>query len=126
MNYRVWCKNKNEWEKDDTAMLKDGSLITLNNMHPLRRETHIVEFMADIKDVHGVYDGDILFYKGSNGEFGYFDNDDPDGIFVVKLEEGKFKAVCPWLLEEWDLDDFNFDRVIGNIHENKWLLEDGR
>ena len=34
MNYRVWCENKKEWEKDEFAMLGNGQLIQLRNMQP--------------------------------------------------------------------------------------------
>lgn len=123
MKYRVWCKNKREWETNDMMLRPDGKLFDLNNHKLLRSDTHIVELKADIEGIKDVYAGDILFYEGSNGNLGYEANDDPDGTYVVEFKNGKFEAVCPWSDERWDLDDFAFDRVIGNIHENEDLVK---
>lgn len=120
MNYRVWCVNKNEWEKDEVAMLQNGNLVQVRNMQPLRKETHIVEFSTGMKDKNGVqmHVGDI------------FTTDTEDGLYKMVMEfvydEYYFGSFVGKPIEEMEYDE-NYEggmEVIGNIHENKELLED--
>ena len=108
MNYRVWCVNKNEWEKDEVAMLQNGNLVQIRNMQPLRKETHVVEFSTGIKDVRGVeiFEGDIV-----------------SALKIEYIGEVLRKASGESSINGYIGLYTNKCLIIGNIHENKDLLE---
>ncbi len=112
--YRVWCKNKNEWEKDAISLWTNGTLIhRCNNgiFTILKEETHIVQFYTGLKDCTGkdVYEGDVVSWWHYEG--------------VVTFKNGAF-CIC-----SKDHDDVYFSeyaklnltlqtmKVIGNIFE---------
>ena len=65
LKYRVWCKNKKEYEKDECFLTEDGRLFQLGaygNMPPLSLDTHIVEQCTgtSINNNELVFEGDII------------------------------------------------------------------
>lgn len=113
--YRGWCANKNEWEKDLVMLSPDGTLYEVkDNGHfiRLRPDTHIVEFCTGLKDKNDtlIYEGDILW------------DDHSEEYAKVIFEEGQYilsTDTVSWSLYEC-VRDFE---VVGNIHEHKELLE---
>ena len=121
--FRVWCKNKNEWEKDLCWLTQNGTLIhSAKEGHwiPLKPETHIVQFSTGLHDRNGweIYHYDIL--QNSMGR----------------------RWVVDWRCDEkycgWDLRIINGDmphcigetfkdfKIIGNVFQNKELLNDSQ
>ena len=76
--FRVWCKNKKEWEKNDVALLQNGSLFDLDNKVFLKKENHVLLFSINHVDCEDneLYQGDILLlssmesWKNGDGEIG--------------------------------------------------------
>ena len=65
MKYRVWCKNKQKYEKNPCFLTTDGKLYQYGHcggMLRLKDDTHIVEECTDIPDKNGkiIYVGDIV------------------------------------------------------------------
>ena len=74
--FRVWCKNRKEWETHSCYLGQNGNLSHLDNnmqLHPLNPETHIVQFYTGKNDIDGkkIYEGDIMDYNGIDLEVAY-------------------------------------------------------
>jgi uncharacterized phage protein (TIGR01671 family) len=119
--FKVWCKDKNEWEKDYSLIDQHGNLCRVEisgcivNYKP---ENHIAVFYTGLKDKNSVeiYEGDELIYI-STGQ----------SSMVVEFKDGCFVGVGPFntlpLCEYIDADDFVSIEIIGNIYENPELIE---
>ena len=71
MKFRVWCKNKKEWERDEMFLTESGKLVSINHRCEVRQvdmNAHIIEFSTGLKDSVGaeIFEGDII----SNGKEG--------------------------------------------------------
>lgn len=121
--YRVWCKNRNEWEKDDeVCLLQDGSLLQFrdhNILVPLLNKTHVVEFYLGLEDKNGIEYcmGDIV--KDRAGRLGKVVYSTSDGLFKcafgltgINYDQG------PGMWSVWQNQE-----IVGNIHENPELLK---
>jgi hypothetical protein len=70
LKYRVWCKNKNEWEKDPCFISMPGQLWFYNNNslrpaeenHECDPMAHVVQLCTWLKDKTGkyIFEGDIV------------------------------------------------------------------
>ena len=129
LNFRIGVKQSNGFrylDKDELFNLYrlnpyDGSLIVKDNGRNVvvPREAYVIEQSTGLKDKNGkkIYEGDIVEYKTC-----YYGN------------EKRHHKVVEW--EEWDSEDFGephnigysdlneYMEVIGNIHENKELLNE--
>lgn len=61
--YRVWCKNKNEWEQN-VLLASNGMLFEYfnNRLITLSDKTHILQLSTQVADINNtvIYDGDLL------------------------------------------------------------------
>lgn len=121
--FRVWCKNKNQWETDICLLAPDGTLLhkVRNTWVPLNKDTHIIQFSTGLKDKNGkeIFEGDIVFaiatYDCAN--------------MVVVWDDGGFVLVpCKYYknyISRCGYKDIRFldKEVVGNIFESENLLE---
>jgi len=118
--YRVWCKNKNEWEKDPVVLLPSGELYDLKNHMALRPDTHIVEhstgllsaksYRGDGEDARLVFEGDVC-------------EDEQGGPFVIEfINTPQFYGLAMKYLTDGELmhlEEFSptTDLIISTIYE---------
>ena len=122
MKYKLWCKDKNEWEKDNWVILPNGDLMWVeygNLVRGVYMKNHILVRSAEIKDIKGkeIYEGDIIKYWDS-----FYDDyklavvDFYKSTFIIKNHR------IEWHIGQ--MDEFDEMEVVGNIYENKDLIED--
>jgi len=110
--FRLWCKNKKEWESDDWVLLPNGDVIEARRNIVLNPEIHILEQYIGLKDKNKkeIYNGDkvkifakfIRTIEFKNGGFGY--NGGVEG-FILFGGHDSFDKIMKEI------------EVIGNIHE---------
>ena len=120
--YKVWCKNKKEWERNNVALLPNGDLYDLDNRRTLLRQTHDILFYTGIKDKENneVYEDDIV--EG----LVMVQNDLMTVRGLIKFIHGRF------VIAEHNCSLYKFSNAlgnesneitkIGNKHENPELL----
>jgi len=134
--FRVWCKEKNEWEKDSVVLFPDGRLGHWlgNRFISLRQENHILVFFTGLFDKNGkeIWEGDIV---ECTSELILINRNIPTGKMVTKrcsieyqadramfgrksIPDGHFE---PWSMTQEQMTEFYI--VIGNIYKNPTLLE---
>ena len=122
MKYKLWCKNKNEWEKDDWVILPNGDLMWVEYRYLVSgvyMKNHILVRSTEFKDIDGkeIYEGDIIRY---------WDNfDERYKLAIIKFDKGSFIMTNDRI--NWDIGVTNKDdkiRIVGNIYENKDLIDD--
>lgn len=121
LKYRVWDKRLNRYlgKNDPTQMLmENGNLAYLDDEG---MKFYEVEFCTGLTDENGklIYEGDIVAEEYYNGKL--------SRPSVVKY--GKFNCSCcngvyGWYFEDGDIREVEEYIVIGNIHENKDLLDE--
>ena len=121
MKYRLWCKDKNEWEKDDWVILPNGNLMWVeygNLVGGVYMKNHILVRSTEFKDIEGkeIYEGDIIRY---------WDNfDERYKLAIIKFTKGSFIMTNDRI--NWDIGVTNKDdkiKIVGNIYENKDLIK---
>ena len=131
--FRVWCKERKEWEKDQVAITnKENYIIDFSNQNFTRVTNidpvqHEINFCTGLKDKNGklIFEGDILKEK-------YFDSDKEQFEYAY-LQIGYDEKWCSYYQQVIDYDykeafpEFDFKEenieVIGNIYENPELLK---
>lgn len=150
IKFRVWCVNKQEWEKDFVLLTPNGGIVQLKNgVHiPCRPETHIVQFFTGLKDKNGreIYEGDIATCNHGESGLMNFGIILPMGFYAPQLKivgttqrdlkKGKKREFYSLRgvyqgnifngeeLKEYIIDilGWGIDEIIGNIYENPELL----
>ena len=122
MRYRLWCKDKNEWEKDSWVILPNGNLMWVeygNLVGGVYMKNHILVRSTEFKDIDGkeIYEGDIIRY---------WDNfDERYKLAIIKFDKGSFIMTNDRI--NWNIGLTNKDdkiKIVGNIYENKDLIKD--
>ena len=122
MKYRLWCKDKNEWEKDNWVILPNGDLMWVEYRYLVSgvyMKNHILVKSTGVKDIEGkeIYEGDIIKYWDS-----FYDD---YKLAVVEFYKSTFIIKNHRI--EWhigQMDEFDEMEVVGNIYENKDLIEE--
>ena len=122
MKYRLWCKDKNEWEKDSWVILPNGNLMWVeygNLVGGVYMKNHVLVKSTGFKDIEGkeIYEGDIIRY---------WDNfDERYKLAIIKFDKGSFIMINDGIRWNIYLTDENDEiKIVGNIYENKDLLKD--
>ena len=121
--YRVWSDDNNVWAEDKSYICPMGTLYFWERdyIEPARGN-YTIEQCTGQKDKNGkmIYEGDIL--RGEEtGDYG-----ETLSIWhgVVMLNEEKHRLMIKDDIGDWyELDDFMFEDLAGNIHDNPELLE---
>ncbi len=126
--FRVWCKNRNEWEKDMCFISQDGMIFQRYPSSPvpmpILKRNHDVMQSTGLKDKNGVeiYAGDIVsvrnhpFQKTELSGAGT----EIDGNYLIGWSDHSLT----WLAGDLLLHQLKpYIEVIGNIYEDKELLE---
>lgn len=122
LKFRIWSERYKEFVRPDYNLLGfcyplDGSIAVIGSDGRVL-PNHIVEQYTGLKDKNGkeIYEGDIVDY-----------NDDGECIGVVEYDAPEFclnADATNWA--RMFLKGAPHQRVIGNIHENKELLESAK
>ena len=127
IKFRAWLKEDKKMVNVETMDFTDKSMQYLKrseiiNAYILRRESDDdVELMqyTGVKDKNGkeIYEGDILFFRDENMKYIVVWQ---DAAFIIKsIEIRKYSEKMCWL------DDTEICcEIVGNIYENKKLLEE--
>ena len=125
LRYRVWCKNKNEWEKDEVCLSSNGYLWQRygNGLVPLSPETHIIQFCTGLEDKNGVliFEGDIVKWGHLKGS-----KENPIRIADVRINPDIQFNSNLGIFKYGNFiysDTENHLEIIGNIHDNPELME---
>lgn len=120
MRYRVWCKDREQWEEHSVCIRTDGQMFHLSkgSIMPLRPDTHIVSLFTGLKDAKGneIYEGDIV--TALNGAV--------EGVVIYQAPEFVIKRKPnhkSWFSFTLAPEENQFQTVIGNIYENPELLK---
>ncbi|MDR3827229.1 YopX family protein [Enterococcus sp.] len=123
--FRVWCKNRNEWERDVCYIQQDGLLYQRlkgsERLIPILPKNHVVMQSTGLKDKNGVeiFEGDIVVNQ--YGNVGYVAYLQQEAGFVVVLKKSDYRLGHRNTGESYDVTTNH--EVIGNIHSNPELLE---
>jgi len=127
--FRVWCKDRGEWESYNTYLKSDGQLIHLDKgrLMPLGKDNHIVEFYTGVKDnkrTKEYPDGQEIY----NGYIVHCISHRDSANMIVIFEKGEFRMVlCEKYKTYTEGSGYYAIRcfekeIIGNIHENPELI----
>lgn len=112
--YKVWCKGKQEWEKDKVFLDDNGNLYQLKHdrLMPCNSFGHDVVYSTGLYDKNGkeIYERDIIKGLHDVGPAGFHE-------YTVVVLFCKIRGF------QWQYWDLNTIEIIGNIYENPELLE---
>jgi uncharacterized phage protein (TIGR01671 family) len=111
IKFRLWCKNKNEWEKDRWVVEPFGYISEFKTGIEMNPDTHILEQFTGLHDKNGkeIYEADRYMYTPGNKDAEY-------GEIV-------YGNGCFWCKRYQDNTDFELYsmvkdiEIVGNIHE---------
>ena len=124
IKFRAWDKNKRVMinSKEIVRFFYDNEKLSASNGDTVHNELMQFTGLHDKNGKEIYFDSTILKFK--------------DSIFVLELHDKKFGFICPsirWIKSEriWDYNEFCYDHsyaceVIGNVFENKELLNDNK
>lgn len=93
--YRVWCRDKHEWEADEIAMRYNGTLMHSQRTgasilsSELKPENHVLQLCTGLTDINNnsVYEGDIVDQGDNYQSIVRFDINEENGFAGFYLEE---------------------------------------
>jgi hypothetical protein len=122
--FKVWCKNKNEWEKDECALIRDGKLIELKSGKEMLLKNHSIHNDVGITDIYGVniyLESSIFeFYKcsldGHKEKIEAFLRESSPMIFQIVVLNNNIWNILYWHEFRHSIENI---RIIDTIQENK-------
>jgi uncharacterized phage protein (TIGR01671 family) len=126
--FKVWCKNRNEWEKDYVALGIDGRQFHIRHgkeLCPVKSDNHIIYWSTGFNDIRGkeIYEGDIVEVnvkiKGiyeDKYKVGVIQYENCTGSYHIVLLGGT--SIQLYYVRE----EFCGFKVIGHVCENPELL----
>jgi hypothetical protein len=120
--YRVWCKDKNEWERHPVFLDTSGNIWHFQNgcAIPIKPENHNVCFFTGLLDINGkeIYEGDIILYKDSDEtrEVGTIEWNDYDRAWGFIRKNSNCLMGHNFIGYGVEIE------ILGNIYENSELL----
>jgi len=122
--FRVWCKDRNEWEKDECLLRGDGTLFHRvgNNFVQLLPNNHIIEWFTGLLDKNGVeiFEGDKILTTYDIG-----DGCDPRGLREKTFTLDTWEAFIEFIFDVGH-DAYIELEVIGNIHQPELIESEGK
>ena len=141
--FRVWCKTNQEWEKDEICITNRNQYLIRNFAPKFTKITddepqyHEISFCTGLKDQNGklIYEGDIVNVYVSSKKLYRYQVKFEIGSFMLVSNDEMFDFPNKWndnvyplsqLYFEYENEDYYINQleIIGNIYENKELLND--
>jgi uncharacterized phage protein (TIGR01671 family) len=119
LKFRLWCKNKNEWEKDLWWIGCDGKLYTVinNQLRDLKKENHILMQYTGLHDKNGkeIYEGDMFYDELKRLLIVTYT--ERMACFIGQLDNDKTLGYPLHFINRHEIE------IIGNVYENPELLK---
>ena len=125
LNFRVWCKDYNEWEKDYCFLSQNGvvhQMMKNGQIKAIRPESHVVQFFTGLFDKNSlpIYEGDIVKIKIDRSTF---DCTKEEKVKLPVKFDPDFGFRACWGSSDCNKETLKRCSVIGNIFENPELLK---
>lgn len=126
LNVRVWDNEAEEYNGDREVLLStNGSVYRIHTitgeLQELKKESLEFEFWTGLKDVDGtkIYENDIVRAVSDYSDDVLIVKKHKEGTWFLSTKGGDYRGSLVYLVEE---EDYRL-KVIGNIRENKNLLD---
>ena len=119
--FRVWDKRRNKFieSPEPTPMLQANGLLAYFKDAEYMKN-YVIQFCTGLKDKNGklIYEGDIVKFRNTDNKYyiGTIKYTDDDALFCLSYKNESNR-------DDWDYVIRYRLEVIGNIYENKELLE---
>jgi uncharacterized phage protein (TIGR01671 family) len=112
IKFRAWFRRESRWLNDHEYKIIPNGQISTMGVFPSSTDISLMQFTG-LKDKSGkeIYEGDVILFSDERWEIVYAEC----GFFIT--QKGK--------ISQWLALVLNKSEVIGNIYENKELLERG-
>lgn len=127
INFRIWDNESKEYNKNKEVLLSNnGDIYRIHTitgeLQQLKPELLEIESWVGLKDVDEIkiYENDIVRAISNYSDDVLIIKKHKEGTWFLSTKDGDYRGSLIYLVEE---EDYRL-KVIGNIHENKNLLDD--